>query len=277
MSHTKTVFVDTGASAASLAATAPDAPGKVAFLENDQLTASDDLTALSGSTANYQILSGGGNSIRFNGADVVKSSRAAQSDGTAQTITFTLGETTTYAREDNGTYNIKLIDVTEGREKFVIKTFETQEYATDQTGATIAAAFEVLIDAEGDRDNSPFKGISADDATDGTLVITLPVDQFARAAATDALPAPTENNYARSVGLPAQVDADIQAGFGFQGVTNQAGPNVVKPNIATAGLKFDRFSVFVKQTHGVREDIHEIIIYTNVANTTADTDLTAWV
>ena len=277
MSHTKTVFVDTRA-ADALPATAPAAPGQVAFLENDTLTASSALTALSGSTANYQILSGNGNSIRFNGADVIKSDRAAYTAGTAQVDFITLATTANNAE----TMYVKIIDVTDGREKFVIGTFEAP------AGSTVAQAEAAIVGAINDSTREEFKNITAtaDDGTgassanvEGVIKITAPVDTVLRFACNDASAvnaAGTAVAAAPSVGSPAKVDADLQAGFGFQGVTNQAGPNVVKPVVATAGLTFDRFTVFVKQTHGVREDIHEIIIYTNAANTTADTNLDAW-
>lgn len=278
MSHTKTVFVDNRATVGSLAATAPANPGEVAFLEADQLVASNALTALSGSTANYQILSGNGNSIRFNGADVIKSDRAAQSDGTAQVDFITLATTSGNAE----TMYVKIIDVTDGREKFVIGTFEAP------AGSTVAQAETAIVAAINASKREEFKDIvaTAADGTgnagadvEGVIKITAPVNVVLRFATNDASAlnaAGTAVAAVASVGLSAQVNADLQAGFGFQGVTNQSGPNVVKPVVATAGIKFDRFTVFVKQTHGVREDIHEIIIYTNVLNTTADTDLTAW-
>lgn len=280
MSHTKTVFVDNRPTAASLAATAPANPGEVAFLENDALTASNALTALSGSTKNYQILSGNGNSLRFNGADVIKSDFAEQSDGTAQVDFITLATTSGNAE----TMYVKIIDVTDGREKFVIGTFEAP------AGSTVAEAETAIVAAINASKREEFKNITAtaDDATGassanvtGVIKITAPVNTVLRFATNDASAVGGAGALAgtaavASIGLAAQVDADLQAGFGFQGVTNQSGPNVVKPVVATAGIKFDRATVFVKQTHGVREDIHEIIIYTNVLNTAADTDLTAW-
>jgi hypothetical protein len=52
---------------------------------------------------------------------------------------------------------------------------------------------------------------------------------------------------------------------------------VVKPTVATAGINYDKYCIYVKETVGDREDIHEIIIYQNTANTQGNTDLDALV
>ena len=272
MSHTKTVIID---NTAADAAYGEDGSAGLALAVNDTMEASADWPTTIANTNNLQFFSPFGSSKRFNCADIVSTSRNAYSAGTAQTITITMAAATTFARDADGTYSLKLIDVTDGREKFVMKTFQTQAYTTDQEGSVIAAAFEVLIDAEGDRADSPFKGVSAADGTPGTLVITFPVNQFARAAGTDSLPAPAYNAAAPSIGTVADVNADFEDALPFQGVTNLAGPNVVKPaGVAGAG-NYDKYVIFVKETVGMREDIHEIVIYAEDTNATGIAALTA--
>ena len=268
MSHTKTVLVSNDAAATS---TTVGTGLLVAFVDDAATASSAPWAALNASGSaekTFQFRTGERSSIRFKGKDVVSSTINDHSGGTAQTITITMAAATTYARDEDGTYSIKLIDVTDGREKFVMKTFQTEAYTADQTGSVIAAAFEVLIDAEGALADSPFTGVSADDGTAGALVITFPVNQFARAASTDSLPAPTYNAAAPSIGLASDVNADVEDALGFQGVTNIAGPNVVKPASVTGTNTYDRTCIFVKETVGMREDIHEIVIYTLASNTT---------
>jgi len=267
MSHTKTVLVSNDTAATS---TTVGSGLLVAFVD-DAATASSApwaaLNAAGSAEKTFQFRTSEGSSIRFKGKDVVSSKIADHSGGVAQTITIGMVGGTTYARDADGTYSIKLIDVTDGREKFVMKTLQTQAYTADQTGTVIGAALEALIDAEGLRADSPFVGVTAASTT-GSLAITFPVNKFARAASTDSLPAPTYNAAKPSIGLASDVNADVEDALGFQGVTNIAGPNVVKPASVTGANTYDRTCIFVKQTHGMREDIHEIVIYTLASNTT---------
>lgn len=272
MSHTKTVIID---NTATDAAYSTNGSAGLALAVNDTVTASGSWPATIANTNNLQFFSPFGSSKRFNCADIVSTSYNAYSAGTAQTITITMVAATTYARDEDGTYSLKLIDVTDGREKFVMKTFQTQAYTADQNGETIADAFVALVEAEGDRADSPFYNVSAAAGTDGVLVITFPVNQFARAASTDSLPAPTYNAAAPSIGTVADVNADFEDALPFQGVTNIAGPNVVKPAGVAGTGNYDKYVIFVKETVGMREDIHEIVIYAEDTNATGIAALTA--
>jgi|5_EtaG_2_1085323.scaffolds.fasta_scaffold08347_4 hypothetical protein len=270
MSHTKFVAVSNQASAA-IAASAPTA-STIAILENDTLTASGDLTAISsGAAKTYQVLSAAGNSIRFKGSDVVSATRAAYSAGTAQVIQVHVFV------ESDGSAEIKLINVTDGREKFAIATFESTGNAAGQAGAeTAATAIAAAINAS---KRDVFKDVTAAvDGSDANQVnITMPINVVMRFACNDASDGAITTNAALSIGEEGDVNADVEDALPFVGVTNISGPNVVKPTVATAGTNYDKFCIFVKQTVGDREDIHEIVIYQNVANAQGDTDLTAFV
>lgn len=268
MSHTKTVLVSNDAAATS---NSVDSGKLVAFIDDAATLSSAPWAALNADGSaekTFQFRTAEGSSIRFKGKNVVSSTIEDHNEGTAQTITITMAAGTTYERDADGTYSIKLIDVTEGREKFVMKTLQTAAYSTNQNGEVIADALVTLVENEGDRADSPFNGVSAAADVDGTLVITMSLNQFARAAATDSLPAATYNAAERTVGTAADVNADVEDALGFQGVTNIAGPNVVKPANITGSNTYDRTCIFVKQTVGMREDIHEIVIYTLASNTT---------
>jgi hypothetical protein len=266
MSHTKFVAVSNQATGA-IAASAPTAT-TIAILENDGLTASGALTAISSGAANfYQINTVAGNSIRFKGSDVVSATRAAYSEGTKQIIQVDV------FKEADGSAEIKLIDVTQGREKFAIATFEAVGAATDDAAATqIAAAINASK-------RDVFKDVTA--AVDGSdtnqVNITMPFNVVMRFACNDLSVGSITTPAALSVGEEGDVNADVEDALPFVGVTNIAGPNVVKPTVATAGINYDKFCIYVKETVGDREDIHEIVIYQNTANTQGDTDLTAFV
>ena len=272
MSHTKFVAVSNQASGA-IAASAPTA-STIAFLENDTLTASGDLTAISsGSAKTYQILSAAGNSLRFKGSDVVSATRAAYSTGTAQVIQVHV------FIETDGSAEIKLINVTDGREKFAIATFESTGHTVDQSGAeTAATAIAAAINAS---KRDVFKDVSAAvDGSDANQVnITMPINVVMRFACNDASDGAITTPAALSIGEEGDVNADVEDALPTVGVTNIAGPNVVKPTVATAGTNYDKFCIYVRTedvAHG-RLDMHEIVIYQNVDNTQGDTDLTAFV
>lgn len=266
MSHTKFVAVSNQSSGA-IAATAPTA-STIAILENDALTASGSLTAISGGAAKtYQVLSAAGNSIRFKGSDVVSATRAAYSAGTAQVIEVHV------FKEADGSAEIKLIDVTQGREKFAIATFEAVGAASD------AAAAVQIKDAINASKRDVFKDVTAaiNGSDDNQVDITMPINVVMRFACNDLSDGAIATAAALSVGEEGDVNADVEDALPFVGVTNISGPNVVKPNVATAGTNYDKFCIFVKETVGDREDIHEIVIYQNTANSQGDTDLTAFV
>jgi len=266
MSHTKFVAVSNQASGA-IAGNAPTAT-TIAILENDTLTASGSLTAISSGAANtYQVLSAAGNSIRFKGSDVVSATRAAYSAGTAQVIEVHV------FKEADGSAEIKLIDVTQGREKFAIATFEAVGAGSD------AAAATQIKDAINASKRDVFKDVTAaiDSGDNNQVNITMPINVVMRFACNDLSDGAIATAAALSIGEEGDVNADVEDALPFVGVTNISGPNVVKPNVATAGINYDKFCIFVKETVGDREDIHEIVIYQNTANSQGDTDLTAFV
>lgn len=266
MSHTKFVAVSNQATGA-IAAAAPTAT-TIAFLEDDGLTASGSLTALSsGAGIFYQINTVAGNSIRFNGSNVVSATRSAYTAAVAQIIQVHV------FKEADGSASIKLIDVTDGREKFSIATFEAVDAASDVAAATQIA--EAISASKRD----VFKDVSAavDETDDNQVNITMPANVVMRFACNDLSDGAITTDAVLSIGEESDVNADVEDALPFVGVTNIAGPNVVKPTVATAGINYDKFCIYVKATVGDREDIHEIIIYQNTANAQGDTDLTALV
>jgi len=271
MSHTKTVLVSNDDAESSTTVGA----GLLVGFVNDTATGSGSFAALAAGTK-YQFMTAEASTPRFDGADLVAGSGsvAVYSAGVGQTATIALVAASTYARDADDTYSLKLIDVTDGRQQFAIKTFQTAAYTTDQVGTVIVAAFEELIDAEGLLVDSPFYGVTSEDTTtSGTLVITNAIDKVLRVAGSDSLAAASYAGPTMSVGTPAKVNAEVQAALGFQGVTNIAGPNTVKPAVVTAGDTYQRFAFQLATTVGDREDIHEIVFYIGHDNTELNADL----
>lgn len=264
MSHTKFVAVSNQASGA-IAATAPTAT-TIGLLLDDTLTASGSVTAFSSGAAKfYQVLTAAGNSIRFKGSNVVSATKNDYTAGTAQVIQVHV------FKEADRSANIKLIDVTGGREKFSIATFEAVGAANDAAAATqIAAAIEASK-------RDVFKGVTAavDSSDTNQVNITMPINVVMRFACNDLSDGAITTGAVLSIGEEGDVNADVQNALPFVGVTNIAGPNVVKPTVATAGINYDKYCIYVKETVGSREDIHEIVIYQNTANTQGNTDLDA--
>ena len=266
MPHTKFVAVSNQSSGA-IAASAPTAT-TIAILENDTLTASGDLTAFSSGAAKfYQINTVAGNSIRFKGSNVVSATKNDYTAGTAQVIQVTV------TRETDKSAEIKLINVTEGREKFSIATFEAVNAGSD------AAAATALVAAIQASKRDIFKDVTAavDGSVNNQVNITMPINVVMRFACNDASSGTISTPPVLSIGEEGDVNADVEDALPFVGVTNIAGPNVVKPTVATAGINYDKYCIYVKETVGDREDIHEIIIYQNTANTQGNTDLDALV
>lgn len=274
MSYIKNVLVQDSATAANLGTDPAD--GLVLFV-NDTATASNSWQAFDDDTF-YQFVSPQGSSIRFKGSEVVKTDVAADADAVQQIDFIDLDDG---ANGDELVY-VKIIDVTDGREKFAIATFEV---AAGQGAAALATAMVAEINAS---KRDVFKDVvaTAADGTDtgdadiaGRIKITAPANKILRFATNDAssvvasVTSTTNVPTAAvmSIGKPADVDADVEDALPFQGVTNIAGPNVVKPKgPATAGKDFDRHSIFVKQSVGGRDVLTEIIIYNEDGNTTAD-------
>jgi len=264
MSHTKTVLVsnDAGATATSVAS------GKlVAFVDGTATASTAPWAAInaSGSAAKtFQFQTGEGSSLLFKGADVKSSTIQEYAAGTQQIL-----EVTPVIEADKSAY-IKLINVTEGREKFTIATFEAVGAADN------AAAVDQLVSAINASKRDIFADVVAAEKSGATTVIqiTMPVNVNMRGAANDASSAVTNATPAAfSIGAPADVNAEVQAALPIQGVTNIAGPNVVKPAVVTGSNTYDRTCLFVEQTHGDRTDIHEIVLYTLSGNTTLNATL----
>lgn len=276
MSYIKNVLVSSASSAGALG-TDPSA-GLVLFVD-DTATASGSWAAFDDDKY-YQFVSPEGSSIRFKGSEVVKTDVQADRDAVQQVDFIQLSDG---AGNDELVY-VKIIDVTDGREKFAIATFEA---AAGQTDAALATAMVTAINAS---TRDVFKDVVATAAdgsgtgeadVDGRIKITAPANKILRFACNDASSvldaAGTESTSVDpvaaqlSIGKPADVDAEVEDALPFQGVTNIAGPNVVKPKgPSTAGLDFDRHSIFVKQSVGGRDVLTEIVIYNEDGNTTAD-------
>lgn len=258
MSYTKTVLVsnDTGATATTAGS------GKLLLAVNDVLTASSAWAAAAAGTS-YQFFTGEGSSIRFDGADIKKAANKAYAAGTSQVLQVTP------VRESDGSAFIKLIDVTDGREKFAIATFEA-------VGAdTNAAAVDQLVDAINASTRDVFADVeAAENANNAAIIdITIPVGKIFRGASNDASSAVTQSTApVLPFGTPAEVDAAVQAALPTQGVTNIAGPNVVKPAAVTAGKTYEAFSIMLEKTVGMRQDVHEILIYVDSSNSTLSDD-----
>jgi hypothetical protein len=261
MSHTKVVLVSNDAGATSTSVEA----GKLVFFVNDAATASGDLAAIAAGT-NYQYMTGEGSSIRFDGANVISKEVQVHVAGTQQVLQVTP------VVESDGSAYIKLIDVTDGREKFAIATFE----APAKSGQTAAQAVDLLVDAINASKRDVFKDVeAAENSGDNTIIdITIPLGKIFRGAANDASGAVSiATDAVLPIGTAALVNAEFEDALPLQGVTNLAGPNVVKPaNPAVSGT-YDRTVIAVKQTVGQREDLHEIVIYTLASNTTLNAAL----
>jgi len=259
MSHTKTVLVSNDAAAT---ATTVD-PGKlVAFVDGTATVSSAPWPAINAADSaakTFQFQTGEGSSLLFKGADVKSSTIEDHNNGTQQIL-----EVTPKIEADGSAY-IKLINVTEGREKFTIATFEAVGAAND------AAAVDQLVIAINASKRDIFKDVEAAEKGGATTVIqiTMPLNVNMRGAANDASSAVTNATPAEfTIGTAADVNAEVQAALPIQGVTNIAGPNVVKPAVVTGANTYDRTCLFVEQTHGDRTDIHEIVLYTLASNTT---------
>lgn len=259
MSHTKHVFVVNNANGTGMQTTEGSlGANDLGVYENDGFQGT--IAALvAGDT--FQLANSQYSSPRFNFSDIVKVSDVDGTSGTSQVIAVDVEV------EADGSAEIKLINVTEGREKFAIATFETKGHA--QTDAGDIAAATALINAINASKRDVFKDVSAAiDGSDANQVnITIPKNVVMRAACNDLSSATISTQPILSVGTVADVNAEFEDGLPFLGVTNIAGPNVVKPASNASG-QYDRVSIFVKTdevAHG-RTDLHEIAIYVKSDN-----------
>jgi hypothetical protein len=239
MSFTKTVFFNSSATS-EVTVAVPAADGGISIAINDALQANGYATVLAAGDT-FQLVNGFYSSPRLKFNDLVSAKKSAYSAGTAQLITATI------VAESDGTGYVKLIDVTDGREKFSIKTFE----ATG-TAAEIATALRasILLD-----DNVASTGGSS-----ATVTITFVKDVVYRAAANAASSIAYTTAGVHSIGAAATVKAELAEGMAFKGVTNQGGTNIVSPDFATA-VNSDVIRLEFVSTVGDREDRHEVVFY----------------
>lgn len=250
MSHTKHVFVVNNANGTGMQTTEGSLGlNDLGVYDNDAFQTT--IAALNAGDT-FQLANAQYSSPRFNFSDVVKVSDADGTTGTAQVIQATI------TRETDGSAEIKLINVTEGREKFAIATFESSNAGSDDAAATELAS---LINAS---KRDVFKDVSA--AVNGGVAnqvdITMPKNVVMRAASNDLSSTTISTPPVLSIGTVADVNAEFEDGLPFLGVTNIAGPNVVKPASNASG-QYDRVCIQVKTdqvAHG-RTDLHDIVIY----------------
>jgi hypothetical protein len=239
MSFTKTVFYNPS-NATEVTAAVPAADGAISIAINDAFAANGYATVLAAGNT-FQLVNGFYSSPRLKFNDLVSAKKAVYNAGTAQVITATV-----VAESDTLGY-IKLIDVTDGREKFSIKTFEASGTANAIATALRAS---ILLD-----DNVAGTGGSG-----ASVVITFVKDLVYRAAANAASSIAYTTAGVHSIGAAATVKAELAEGMAFKGVTNQGGTNIVSPDFATA-VNSDMIRLEFVSTVGDREDRHEIVFY----------------
>tara|TARA_B100001094_G_scaffold75207_1_gene71621 strand:- start:13883 stop:14680 length:798 start_codon:yes stop_codon:yes gene_type:complete len=243
MSFTKTVFFNSSATS-EVTLAVPAADGGISIAINDTLQANGYATVLAAGNT-FQLVNGFYSSPRLKFNDLVSAKKSAYSAGTAQILTATI------VAESDGTGYVKLIDVTDGREKFNIKTFE----ATG-TAAEIATALRasILLD----------ENVSATGGSTSAVQITFVKDVVFRAAANAAssiaYTGGSNTAMVHSIGAAATVKAELAEGMAFKGVTNQGGTNIVSPDFATA-VNSDVIRLEFVSTVGDREDRHEVVFY----------------
>lgn len=243
MSHTKYVFVVNTADGTGMQTTqASLANNELGVFENDAYQTA--IAALQAGDT-FQLANAQYSSPRFKYDDIVKKGDIDGTSGTSQVNTVTVAL-------DDGKAEIKLIDVTEGREKFAIATFEAE-------AASAADAATALRSAINDSKRDVFKDVSAGGS--GTSVtVTAPKNVILRVACNDASSTVQTTAAILSIGTVADVNAEFEDALPFLGVTNIAGPNVVKPASNASG-QYDRASIALESEVGDRKDLHEIVIY----------------
>jgi len=179
----------------------------------------------------------------FTKSQVKKVTAKAYAAGTAGTAVVTIAGTAPY---------IKLIDITDGREKFAMVTIEGT-----------AAQIEAGIDAIGAKVGTQFYGVSASNAS-GVITVTFPLNRLLKVVANDesTLGAVTAPVY--SVGTAAAVLADEKSALPFLGVTNIAGPNTkIPPYTVNPSHTYTKYTVMLEQEVGSQLHTHELVIYSN--------------
>tara|TARA_R110000765_G_scaffold114096_2_gene206684 strand:+ start:3244 stop:4023 length:780 start_codon:yes stop_codon:yes gene_type:complete len=253
MSFTKSVFF-ISSDTTRLTAAVPATDAGISVHVDDAFLANNNATAIAAGKK-FQLVNCFYSSPLLAIDNVVSAKKSDYSVGTAQVITATV-----VAESDTLGY-IKLIDVTDGREKFSIKTFEASG-----TASAIATALRASILKD---DNVAGTGGSG-----ASVVITFVKDVVYRAAANAASSIAYTTAGVHSIGAAATVKAELAEGMAFKGVTNQGGTNIVSPDFSTA-VNSDKIVVEVDTTVGDRTDRHEIVIYVKEGGTTkAYDDLT---
>lgn len=193
-------------------------------------------------------------SVPFMKKDVVKVSKNAYAAGTAGS------QVVNFVAETNGSAYIKLIDITDGREKFAMVTAE---------GST-AAEIVTAINAIGAKTGTNFAGVTAT-ANVNAITVTFPLNKLYKVSANNASTFGTTTAPVLSVGRIVDVKADEKSALPFAGVTNLAGPNVVAPSSTTvAGTTYTKYTIMLEKTVGDRKDNHDIVIYCDTANVGTD-------
>lgn len=248
MSHTKHVFVVNNADGTGMQTT-EDSLGAndLGVYDNDDFQTT--IAALDAGDT-FQLANSQYSSPLFKFNDIVKVVDIDGQDGTAQVNTVTVAL-------DSGRAEIKLIDVTDGREKFSIATFEASGTVVND----VAAALRTAINGS---TRDVFKDVAATGGN-ATVTITAPKNVVLRVACNDASSTTQTTAPVLSVGTVADVNAEFEDALPFQGVTNIAGPNVVKPASNAAG-QYDRLSIYVEAEVGDRSDMHEIAVYFKADN-----------
>lgn len=244
MSHTKYVFV---ATVDGIKNTVAD--NTISILENNGSDAPDfqaDNGAALVDGDLFQVVEKRYGTPEFAQADIVKVDAAAYSAGVQQVQTATIVR-------DGGKAEVKIIDVTGGREKFAIATFEAEGADNDAAASAIATAI-------GASTRDVFKDVTAS-ASGNVITITSPVNKILRLAGNDSSSFAETTAPGLSIGTKDDIDAEFEDALPFIGVTNIAGPNVVKPVSGADNGGFHRVSIFVKARVGQRDDLHEIVIY----------------
>ncbi len=267
MSFTKTVFI---CPAGELAITAADskAAGRIALLKDGAFVSGATPAAIADGS-DYQFLAvrnvQTGTDLTqttpiFQKQDVKKVSVKQYAAGTAGNALVTLAGANPY---------IKLIDITDGREKFAMVTFEGTAPVLDDAGNEIATAITLL----GQKTQNQFTGVSASYNT-GTnvMTVTFPLNRLLKFVANDesTLGAVTAPVY--SVGTIPAVLADEKSALPYAGVTNIAGPNTkIPPSTVVTNLTYNKYTIMLEKQVGARLDTHEVVIYQDSVDTGFDT------
>tara|TARA_R100000231_G_scaffold83641_1_gene63701 strand:+ start:225 stop:1085 length:861 start_codon:yes stop_codon:yes gene_type:complete len=258
MSHTKHVFVANVDGVKNAVA-----DNQISIFENDGFQADGGAALVAGDE--FMVVEGRYQTPLFKQSDIISvSAAAADVDGTQQVTFITLDD----GANNDEAYEVKIIDVSEGREKFAIATFEVA------AGTALATAEAAMVTAINGSKRDVFKDVvaTADDGTNsgshvsGVIKITSPVNKNLRFACNDASAVNATGTAVAlvpSVGSKADIDAEFEDGLPFLGVTNIAGPNVVKPTSGADSGGYHRVCIALKTdnvAHG-RVDMHDIIIY----------------